>query len=61
MIENCNSGAMRCDFGALSHFHLQSTSDQEYYDRYPSIVQGMSALMPPERAGNCAAYFEINL
>ncbi len=51
MIENCNSGAMRCDHGSLSHLHLQSTSDQEYYDRYPSIIQGMLALMPAERAG----------
>ncbi len=60
MIENCNSGAMRCDFGALSHFHLQSTSDQEYYDRYPSIVQGMSALMPPERAGIWAYPYPVD-
>lgn len=51
IIENCGSGAMRCDHATLSHFHLQSTSDQEYYDRYPSIVQGMLACMPPERAG----------
>lgn len=51
MIENCGSGAMRCGHGTLSHFHIQSTSDQEYYDRYPSIVQGMLACMPPERAG----------
>ncbi len=51
VIENCGSGAMRCEHGTLSHFHLQSTTDQEYYDRYPSIAQGMLALMPPERAG----------
>ncbi len=51
MIENCGSGAMRCDHGTLSHFHVQSTSDQEYFDRYPSIIQGMLACMPPERAG----------
>ncbi len=51
MIENCNSGANRCDHGTLAHFHIQSTSDQEFYDRYPSIIQGMCALMPPERAG----------
>ena len=51
MIENCGSGAMRCDHSTLAHFHVQSTSDQEYYDRYPSILQGMLACMPPERAG----------
>ena len=51
MIENCGSGAMRCDHSTLSHFHVQSTSDQEYYDRYPSIIQGMLSCMPPERAG----------
>ena len=51
MIENCGSGAMRCDHGTLSHFHVQSTSDQEYFDRYPSIIQGMVGCMPPERAG----------
>ena len=51
LIENCGSGAMRCDHETLSHFAIQSTSDQEYYDRYPSIVQGMTACMPPERAG----------
>lgn len=51
MIENCGSGAMRCDHGTLSHFHVQSTSDQEYFDRYPPIIQGMLACMPPERAG----------
>ncbi len=60
MIENCNSGAMRCDHGALSHFHLQSTSDQEYYDRYPAIIQGMLALMPPERAGIWAYPYPVD-
>ncbi len=51
IIEGCSSGANRCDHGTLSHFHLQSTSDQEDYDRYPSIIQGMLALLPPEQAG----------
>ncbi len=60
MIENCNSGANRCDHGALSHFHLQSTSDQEYYDRYPSIIQGMLALMPPERTGIWAYPYPVD-
>ncbi len=60
MIENCGSGAMRCDHGALSHYHLQSTSDQEYYDRYPSIIEGMLALMPPERAGIWAYPYPVD-
>jgi len=60
MIENCGSGAMRCDHANLSHFHVQSTSDQEYYDRYPSIIQGMLACMPPERAGIWAYPYPID-
>ncbi len=60
VIENCNSGAMRCDHGALSHFHLQSTSDQEYYDRYPSILQGMLSLMAPEKAGIWAYPYPVD-
>ena len=42
---------MRSDSGTLRHFHLQSTSDQELYRNYPSIVCGSMALMPPEKAG----------
>ena len=60
MIENCGSGAMRCDHTTLSHFHIQSTSDQEYYDRYPSIIQGMAACMPPERAGIWAYPYPVD-
>jgi len=51
LIENCGSGAMRCDNATLSHFALQSTGDQEFYDRVPSIIQGLSACLPSERAG----------
>lgn len=51
IIENCGSGAMRCDSGTLSHFHLQSTSDQENYLNYPSIVWGIQRCMPPEKCG----------
>ena len=60
MIENCGSGAMRCDHETLSHFHMQSTSDQEYYDRYPSIIQGMLACMPSERAGIWAYPYPVD-
>lgn len=51
IIENCGSGAMRSDNGTLSHFHLQSTSDQEFYNLYPTILAGSLALMPAEKAG----------
>lgn len=51
IIENCGSGALRSDGETLSHFHLQSTSDQEIYDRYPSILSGSMACMAPEKAG----------
>ena len=60
MIENCGSGAMRSDHTSLSHFHIQSTSDQEYYDRYPSIIQGMVACMPSERAGIWAYPYPVD-
>lgn len=51
IFENCGSGAMRCDNETLSHFHLQSISDQEDYDRFPSVLQGVLATLPPEKAG----------
>ena len=51
IIENCGSGGMRCDSETLSHFHLQSTSDQEVYTCYPSIICGSLAYIPVEKAG----------
>lgn len=51
IIENCGSGAMRCDSETLSHFHLQSTSDQEVYTCNPSVICGSLSYMPPEKAG----------
>lgn len=54
IIENCGSGGMREDNGTLSHFHVQSTSDQELYYNYASIAASTDALMPPEKAGNWA-------
>lgn len=51
VIENCGSGAMRCDNGTLKHFHLQSTSDQEIFTNTPSIIRGMQACMPSEKMG----------
>lgn len=51
IIENCGSGALREDSGILSHFHLQSTSDQEIYYKYPPIISGTLANVLPEQAG----------
>lgn len=51
VIENCGSGALRCDNKMLRRCYLQSTSDQEFYFNNPSIVMGSMAVMPPEKAG----------
>lgn len=50
-IENCGSGAMRSDSGTLGHFEIQSTSDQENYVYYTSILSGSLAFIQPEKAG----------
>lgn len=50
-IECCSSGAMRCDTETVRSFTVQSTSDQEFYENVPSVVQGILTLMPPEKAG----------
>lgn len=49
IIENCASGAMRCDSGTMKHFYLESISDQEHFFNIPSIIQGMYKCMPPEK------------
>lgn len=51
IIENCGSGGMRCDGNMLKHFFIQSTSDLEQYHYYPSVMIGMNACIPPEKAG----------
>ena len=51
IIENCGSGGCREEHGTLKHFHVQSTSDQEYYMWYPSIITGTLLQMEPEKAG----------
>lgn len=61
IIENCGSGAMRSDAETLSHFHLQSVSDQEDYFRLPSIVSGSCACMPPERCGVWAYPYPVKI
>ena len=51
VIENCGSGGGRMDYAMLSHHQLQSSSDQEDYRRYPSIVAGgLSAVLPEQFA-----------
>jgi len=51
VIENCGSGAMREDYGALSHFHLQSSSDQEIHTLYPAVLADSLAAVLPEQLG----------
>lgn len=51
IIENCASGGTRQDHETLKRFDLQSISDQEDYLKFPSIIAGNSALVPPEKAG----------
>ncbi|MDI4647923.1 glycoside hydrolase family 36 protein [Cohnella hashimotonis] len=50
-LESCSSGGMRADYEALAHFHLQSSSDQEDYRKYPSIIGGSLAAVLPEQLG----------
>ncbi len=59
IIENCGSGALRCDNGTLKHFALQSISDQERFYNNPSILWGMTKLMPPEKCGVWAYPYPI--
>ncbi|MHB9032778.1 MAG: glycoside hydrolase family 36 protein [Anaerolineae bacterium] len=51
ILENCGSGAMREDYAALAHFHLQSSSDQEIHTLYPSVLIGSLAAVLPEQLG----------
>ncbi len=54
MIGCCISGleeALRQDNGTLSHFHLQSVTDQEVYRLMPSIIQGGLMNVLPEQLG----------
>lgn len=50
-LENCAAGGAREDNGTLRYFSLQSTSDQEDYRLYPSVLIGSAANMPPEKCG----------
>ncbi len=51
LIENCGSGAGRADGETLKHFCVQSTSDQEFYFWYPSIIIGSAPQYIPEKMG----------
>jgi alpha-galactosidase len=53
-IENCSSGAMRADYSLLAVTHLQSTSDQQDFTRYPPIAASAPASILPEQCGNWA-------
>ncbi|HOO27313.1 MAG TPA: alpha-galactosidase, partial [Lachnospiraceae bacterium] len=50
IIENCSSGGLRMDYAMLSQYSIQSTSDQEYYDRYATISANAPAGLTPEQA-----------
>lgn len=54
VLENCGSGALRSDFGMLSHLQLQSTSDQQDPLLYPMIAVGALVHILPEQAANWA-------
>jgi alpha-galactosidase len=49
IVENCGSGGQRFEYGLLNHTHVQSTSDQTDYRRYPSIMAGCLAAGLPEQ------------
>lgn len=54
LLENCGSGAMRMDYAMLSRLHLQSTSDQQDFLRYPPIAVAAPLAVLPEQAANWA-------
>ena len=54
VLENCGSGALRSDFGMLSHLQLQSTSDQQDPLLYPMIAVGALVHILPEQAAHWA-------
>ena len=51
IIENCASGAMRSDYGALSHFDIQSLTDQEDFVMNHAITVGSLLNILPEHMG----------
>ncbi len=51
ILENCASGGKREDGYILKHFDLQSVSDQEEYNYYPSVICGSLINNLPEKTG----------
>jgi alpha-galactosidase len=49
IIENCSGCGMRTDYMMLSRHQIQSSSDQEDYRKYPSILVGSLAAVLPEQ------------
>lgn len=54
IIENCSSGAMRMDYALLSRVAMQSTSDQQDFEKYPPIAAAAPLSMTPEQAASWA-------
>jgi len=54
VLENCSSGGCRMEYGQLSHFTLQSTSDQLDPLRYASIAAGVASAVLPEQSATWA-------
>ncbi|MDD5935138.1 MAG: alpha-galactosidase [Clostridiales bacterium] len=51
VIENCSSGGLRMDYGMLSRYSIQSTSDQHDYRYYATMAANAPAALTPEQAG----------
>jgi alpha-galactosidase len=51
IIENCGSGGMRMDYASLSHYSLQSASDQTDYRKMAVIAAAIPTAVLPEQAG----------
>ncbi|MFC4011351.1 glycoside hydrolase family 36 protein [Nonomuraea purpurea] len=54
ILENCASGAMRMDYALLSRMHLQSTSDQQDFRRYPPVAVAAPMSVLPEQSASWA-------
>ena len=50
IIENCSSGGLRMDYAMLSRYSIQSTSDQENFERYATISANCPSALTPEQA-----------
>ena len=50
VLENCSSGGLRMDYAMLSRHTIASSSDQEAYLKFPSIVANAPTGMTPEQS-----------